>query len=148
MQIMLLMALLAIMTALSVVAGVVLLPWRKTRPFGLYALLVEPGGAAGLFVAGFLGGRLYSLVSTAHQTQWVEWAVILLMVAWLGLGLALGTASGFALATWLWWRFSPDPYRPFLVKGYHRFITMSPWYRQRWGKTSDSRTHTAEFDNE
>jgi|HubBroStandDraft_1064217.scaffolds.fasta_scaffold147032_2 hypothetical protein len=147
MQFMLFVMLLVIATALSMLVGIILLPWRKTRPFGLYALLIEPGGVAGLVVASFVWEKMYSLVPTLNQPQWAGWAVVLLLGAWLGLGLALGAVSGFTLATWLWWKFSPDPYRPLLVNGYCHLLAMRPWHRQRWGKRVDRKT-AAEFDIE
>jgi hypothetical protein len=148
MQFMLLIMLLAIVTAVSLVAGIILLPWKRTRPFGLYALLVEPGGVAGLICAAFIWGKLYNPSVSSQESQWVEWAVVGLLAFWLGSSSILGAISGFALATWLWWRFSPEPYRGSLVKGYSRLIAMKPWHRQRWGKRKDTAVSAAPLDSD
>lgn len=136
MQIMLVLVLVAAFTALNLLTGIILLPWRKTRPFGLYALFVEPGGVAGLVVAGFLWTEFRPLIQPYQLADWLGWALMALALLWLGVGAAIGAISGFALATWLWWRFSPEPYRSKIVNGYRRFLNMAPFHRQRWKQRS------------
>ncbi|HTV06605.1 MAG TPA: hypothetical protein VME86_14645 [Acidobacteriaceae bacterium] len=131
------MLLLAILTACSLDIGAILLYWKKTRPLGLYALLVEPGGVAGLALSAYLWQLLPSLFVSGdlnHGAGWITWALIGLFFIWLGGGAAIGTISGFVLATWLWWRFSPEPYRPKIESAYRSFVAGSFWYRPRWNK--------------
>jgi hypothetical protein len=146
---MLLLFLLAVFTALNLLAGFILLYWRNTRPFGLYALLVEPGGVAGLLVAALLWREFLNLI-VRYQTlgsDWMVWALVVVAVVWLGAGAVAGGVSGFALATWLWWRFSPEPYRSKIVNGYRRFVTMPPFHRQRWKQRREAGL-TTPFDSE
>lgn len=137
MQIMALILLLAMLTACSMDVGVILLFWKKTRPIGLYALLVEPGGVTGLALSAYLWERLSTPLLSGgmnHGSGWLSWATIGFFFIWLGAGAVVGAISGFVLATWLWWRFSPEPYRSKIVDGYRRFVAMSSWYRPRWNQ--------------
>jgi hypothetical protein len=135
MQMLFLMLLLAILTACSLDIGVILLYWKKTRPLGLYACLVEPGGVAGLALSAYLWQSLASSLASGnlnHDAGWITWAFLGLIFVWLGAGAVIGALSGFVLATWLWWRFSPEPYRPKIESAYRSFVAGSFWYRPRW----------------
>lgn len=142
-QLYLLLTVLAVVTALILLVGAILLFWRRTRPFGFYALLVEPGAVVGLVVGGFLWWEFLHLIQTSlgppdEVSNWVAWSLTAVAILWLGLAAIAGTISGFVLATWLWWRFSPEPYRSKLVTGYKRFVTMPPIFRQRWNQRQDA----------
>jgi|SRR5579875_3722683 len=134
MQIMLILLLLAVFTAMNVVTGIILLLWRKTRPFGFYAMLVEPGGVIGFLVAALLWREFLVLVLRYESPgpDWMVWTIIILAIILDVAGAVIGALSGFALATWLWWRFSPEPYRPKIENAYRSFVAGSFWYRPRW----------------
>jgi hypothetical protein len=134
--------LLAALTVFCFVAGLLLLFWRKSRPLGLYALLVEPGAMVGL-VIGFLIWdhfllRLASYIQVSEKYA-MPFAIglVLVTIGWLGVTSAAAGICAFALATWLWWRFSPEPYRSKFVNDYRRFVTMPSWHRPRWNQRSD-----------
>jgi len=141
-QLMLLLAILAVVTALILLTGIILLFWRRTRPFGLYTLLVEPGAVAGLVIGEFIWWEfirlIHPLLNPSQQLpDWTAWILVAVAVTWLGITALCGALSGFALATWLWWRYSPEPYRSKLVAAYKKFVTMQPIFRQRWSQHRD-----------
>ncbi len=124
--------LVAVVTGLCILVGLCLLTFRKTRPFGLYALFAEPGLVAGACCAVWL--FLQAEARWLHSDSPVFSAVVLgLGLLVLSIGALFGVIAGFALATWLWWRFFPDPYKPLLIRRYRKFVSMPPPFRQRWG---------------
>ena len=136
---MLLLSLLAVATALIMIVGAILLFWRRTRPFGFYAMLVEPGAVVGLVIGGFLWWEFLHLIESLpgppdQVSDWAAWALTIVAILWLGLAAISGAISGFVLATWLWWRFWPEPYRSKLIAAYKHLVGMSPIFRQRWGQ--------------
>jgi len=133
-----LLLLLAIFTAFVMLTGFLLLPWSKTRPFGLYAMMVEPGAVAALVLAGFLWEKLNALNVWRPQSDLGDWIVLGFMAGWFGSAATLGALCGFALATWIWWRFSPEPYRPLLISWYRKITTTQFPLRQRWGRSQSA----------
>lgn len=151
MQIMFILFLMAAFTAVCLIVGISLLFWRKTRPLGLYALMVEPGGVLGLVLAAFIWREFLSLIrpnlGPRQNLDWVAWMLIVLALVWFGTAAIAGVVAGFSLATWLWWRFSPEPYRSKIVSWYKRFLAMPPLHRQRWSQRRDTRL-SAPLDSE
>ena len=131
------MLLLAAVTMVSLAEGLILLFWRKTRPIALYALFVEPGAVAGLIFGFFVWEQFFAkfgayLRPPDQHAQSAAIALILVTLLWLGVTSTTAAVVGFALATWLWWHFSPEPYRPKIVNAYQRLIAGSFWHRPRW----------------
>jgi hypothetical protein len=130
------------LTPLCLIAGIVLIIWQKTRPLGLYVLMIEPGGVVGLILAVVAWGRFLHPVGFGNETESMVWIVVGLMFLWFGFGALVGALAGFTLATWLWWRYSPEPYRPLITKWYRSISATRFPFRQRWG-----RAHAASIDS-
>ncbi len=124
--------LVAVVTGLCILVGLCLLPFRKTRAFGLYALFTEPGLVAGACCAIWL--FLQFSARWLHPHSQIFAAILLgLGLLVLTIGAFFGVVAGLALATWLWWKFFPDPYKPIVVRRYRKFVSMPPPFRPRWG---------------
>jgi hypothetical protein len=151
MQIMFILFLAASFTALCLLVGIGLLFSRKTRPFGLYAMMVEPGSVLGLAVAALIWTAFISAIRPAldqprPNPDWTALALVAVAAVWFSAAAIAGAVAGFALATWLWWRFSPEPYRSKIVDGYRRFVsTVRSWHRPRWNE-SPNEASTDVFD--
>jgi hypothetical protein len=126
-----------VLTPCCVITGSVLLIWKKTRPLGLYVLMVEPGAVCGLILAVLVWAKLPHAVKS--ESQWVSLAIVGLLFLWLGFATLMGAIAGLALAAWLWWRFSPEPYRPLLTRWYVSLTTIPFPLRQRWGRPQPTR---------
>jgi hypothetical protein len=136
--------LLAALTAFCLTAGIILLFWKKTRLLSLYLILVEPGAVGGLIFGLFVWERLFfrfvaHLLPPDQHAQAAVIALILVTLLWLGITSITAAIMGFALATWLWWHFSPEPYRPKIVNAYHRLIAGLFWHR-RGGTRAENRS--------